>query len=129
MRLIGYAPCWTVRSLYLKKESMAKLDYLALLQSAVRQTHNCEAVYSETVHVHEVVDGQTMWKGDVEIFTLSGHAEAKRCFAWIYQDGAEHTRYVMVLEKASVDSPKMAVKSAIFFNVQPAPYSLPRSEP
>lgn len=106
-----------------------KLDYLARLQSAVRQTHNCEAVYCETVPVHEVVDGRTVWKGEVEVFDLTGHGEAKRCYAWVYQEGGEGARYVTVLERPSVNSPRMAVKSAIFFNAQPAPYSPPESLP
>lgn len=107
----------------------SKLDYLTVLQSAIRQTHNCDAVHCETVPVHEMLGGQTVWKGDVEIFELTGHGEAKRCYAWVYQDGGEGARYVTVLEKHSVNSAEMAVKSAIFFNVQPAPYSLPNSLP
>jgi len=72
-----------------------------------------------------MIDGQTVWKGDVEVFELSGHAEAKKCYAWLYQDEAKRARHVTVLAKNTVNSPKMAVKSAIFFNVQPMPYSPP----
>ena len=106
----------------------SKLD-LARLQSAVRHTHNCEAVHCETVPVHEEVNGATVWKGDVEVFNLTGHEEAKRCYAWFYQDGEERSRYVTVLEKPSINTPQMAVKSAIFFNAPPAPYSPPEPQP
>ena len=107
---------------------MAKrLDYLALLQARIRQVHQCEAVYRESVHVHETVDGKTIWKGDVEVFDISGHANAKKCYAWFLDEKSESARFVTVLEKPPVNSPAMAVKSAIFFNAQPVPYSGPDS--
>jgi hypothetical protein len=101
----------------------SKFDHITALAAVVRQTHNCDAVHCETVLVHETMDGQTVWKGDVEVFELSGHAEAKKCYAWLYQDDENRARHVTVLDKHAVNSPKMAVRSAIFFNVQPAPYS------
>jgi len=51
-------------------------------------------------------------EGVVESFALTGHARAKRCYAWSYQDNGE-TRYVNVLEIPPVDSPQMAVRAAI----------------
>jgi len=76
-----------------------------------------------------LIDGQTVWKGDVEVFELTGHAEAKKCYAWLYEDESKRARHVTVLDKHPVSSPEMAVKSAIFFNVQPAPYSPPNHGP
>jgi len=95
------------------------LNYLALLQAAIRQTHNCEAVHCQTVPVHETIDGKTIWQGEVEVFDLDGHAEAKKCFAWSHHEKGRGERFVTVLEKQLVNSPEMAVKSAIFFDAQP----------
>jgi hypothetical protein len=50
--------------------------------------------------------------GTVEVFDLIGHAKAKRCYAWSYQDGGE-TKSTAVLELPPVDSPKSAIKVAI----------------
>ena len=113
---------------------MAKrLDYLALLQERIQRTHQCEAVYRGSVHVHETIEGQTIWKGDVEVFQLNGHAEAKKCYAWIATEKGKSAQLVTILGKPPVNSPAMAVKSAIFFNAQPTPYLDPnlasREEP
>ena len=101
------------------------LDYLTLLQSAIEQTHKCMAVHSQTVRVHEKLDGQTIWNGEVEVFDLDGHAEAKKCYAWSHEEAESNTRFVTVLHKRPVNSPEMAVRSAIFFDREPAPYAHP----
>jgi hypothetical protein len=104
------------------KKLANKLDDLALLQAAIRQTHQCEAVHSQTVSVHEMVGGRTIWKGEVEVFDLNGLAEAKRCFAWLHDEKGKAAQHVMVLERHPVNSPEMAVKYAIFFDVQPVSF-------
>ena len=91
---------------------------LALLQTRIEEVHRCDAVHCESVHVHETMDGQTIWKGDVEVFELDGHTEAKKCYAWSC-DQEQNKQLVTILEKPPVDSPAMAVKAAIFFDAQP----------
>lgn len=44
-----------------------KQDYLARVQVAVQQLHNCGAVHRETVPVKEVFQGETIWLGNVEV--------------------------------------------------------------
>jgi len=92
-----------------------KQDYLAQVQVAVSQLHNCGATWRETVPVHEVFRGETVWQGDVEVFDLTGHPKAKRCYAWSHLDGAkdERTRFVAVLEIPPVDSAQKAVQVQI----------------
>ena len=92
-----------------------KQDYIARLQITVSQLHNCGAVWSETVPVHEIFQGQTVWQGDVEVFDLHGHAKAKRAYAWAHLDGKqdERTRYVAVLEIPPVDSALTAVRVSV----------------
>jgi hypothetical protein len=47
-----------------------KQDYLAGLREAIRNMHQCESTWLETVPVHEVFRGKTVWQGDVEVFAL-----------------------------------------------------------
>jgi hypothetical protein len=92
-----------------------KQDYLAQVQVAVSQLHNCGAAYVKTVPVHEVFRGETVWQGDVEVFDLIGHPKAKRAYAWSHLDGSkdERTRFVAVLEIPPVDSAQKAVQVQI----------------
>ena len=94
---------------------MNKTDYIANLQVAVCQLHNCGAIWRETVPVHEVFEGQTVWKGDVEVFDLHDHPKAKRAYAWSHLDGNqdEKTRYVTVLEIPPVEDAKTAVRVSL----------------
>jgi len=97
-----------------------KADYLARLQVAVSQLHDCGAVWSSTVPVHEMFQGKTVWKGDVEVFDLHGHPKAKRAYAWSHLDGAkdERERFVAVLEIPPVISAETAVRVQIVKDVK-----------
>jgi len=92
-----------------------KQDYIAQVQVAVQHLHKCGATWCETVPVHEVFRGKTVWQGDVEVFDLTGHPKAKRCYAWSHLDGKhdERTRFVAVLEIPPVKSAKTAVQVQI----------------
>jgi len=81
----------------------------------IRQLHNCDCAWVETVPVHEVFNGQTVWQGDVEIFNLMGHPKAKRAYGWSHLDGNqdERTRFVTVLEIPPVDSALTAVRVSL----------------
>ena len=94
---------------------MNKQDYIAQVQVAVSQLHNCGAVWRETVPVHEVFRGETVWQGDVEVFDLHDHPKAKRAYAWSHLDGNadERTRFVAVLEIPPVESAETAVRVQI----------------
>ena len=93
----------------------SKRDYLVKLEAAIAQLHHCGAIYRETVPVNEIFEGQTFWKGEVEVFDLTGHPTASRAYAWSRRDEVrdETERYVTVLELASVTSPLTAVRAAI----------------
>ena len=94
---------------------MNKQDYLARLQVAVSQLHNCGASHVSTVPVHEVFQGQTVWQGEVEVFDLTGHPKAKRAYAWSHLDKPDDSeeRFVAVLEIPPVVSPVTAVRASI----------------
>ena len=92
-----------------------KQDYLARLQVAIEHLHNCGATYRETVPVHEVFRGQTVWEGEVEVFDLTGHPKAKVCYGWSHPTGKDDKdeRFVAVLELPPVISPITAVRASI----------------
>jgi hypothetical protein len=92
-----------------------KQDYLARVQVAVSQLHNCGAAWRQTVPVHEVFRGETVWQGEVEMFDLTGHPKAKRAYAWSHREGEndEGERFVTVLEIPPVESAVMAVRASI----------------
>lgn len=90
-------------------------DYLARLQTAIQHLHNCGAIHRDTVSVHEVFRGQTVWQGEVEVFDLTGHPKAKRCYGWSHPTGQDDKdeRFVTVLEIPPVVSPVTAVRASI----------------
>lgn len=94
---------------------MANKEYIERLQMVIHQLHGCSSQHVGTVPVHEVFRGKTVWQGDVEVFNLTGHAKAKRCFAWSHREGQgdEGERFVAVLEIPPVESPETAVRASI----------------
>ena len=89
-----------------------KQDYLTKLKLVIEQLHSCSAKWRETVPVHEVLDEETVWHGDVEVFELNGNLKAKRAYAWSHREGQgdDSERYVTVLEIPPVDSAQKAVQ-------------------
>jgi len=85
---------------------------IAELQKAIKQTHGCDSQHVASEQVYESFEGRTAWQGTVEIFDLIGHPQAKRAYAWTYQDH-DQNKTVTVLHIPPVDSPQTAVKVAI----------------
>lgn len=88
------------------------IERIANIQKAVERAAECPATHLETVAVIEGFGGQTIWQGEVEIFTLEGHAKAKRAYGWQTGNDAD-AQFVAVLEIPPVDSPNTAVRAAI----------------
>ncbi|MEK6278910.1 MAG: hypothetical protein AABN95_01000 [Acidobacteriota bacterium] len=99
-----------------------RMDYIGELKTAIRNLHGCESEYVETVPVTETFNGETLWTGDVEVFTIRGHPKAKRAYAWSHATGKDDKakRYVAVLELPPVDSPETAVKVAVAAEIKGA---------
>lgn len=91
------------------------MDYLAELRAAIKHNHGCEAIHLETVPVTEIFQGKVAWTGEVEVFAITGHERARKCYAWGYPNEKRSGKYdfVTVLEIPPVDSPQTAVKAAI----------------
>ena len=89
-------------------------EYIEKLRSAILERHGCKSSWVESVPVHDVFVGETMWKGFVEVFTLSGHPKAKKAYAWMGQEGdARGNRIETVLGIPPVESPLSAVWASI----------------
>jgi hypothetical protein len=89
------------------------MTYLEELEGVIVKLHGCEASPVETVEVEEIHQGRTVWRGEVEIFELAGHARAKRCYAWGLPDELGTLQIVTVLEIPPVNSALMAVRVAL----------------
>lgn len=90
-------------------------NYIARLQNAIRQLNRCESKYVESVVVSETTPGlaeSAFGEGEVAIFEIYEHPQAKRAYAWSYRAGNQ-TRFVVVLEIPPVTSPQTAVEAAI----------------
>jgi hypothetical protein len=100
--------------------AVANKDYIERLKQVIFHLHKSGANHVESVPVDEIFDGKTIWKGVVEVFTLTNHPKAKRCFAWSHKDGKDDSdeRFVAVLEIPPVVSPETAVKVAIVAEVR-----------
>ena len=94
--------------------------YLGTLEAAILIEHRCKATHKETVYVEEkTVEGDIVWEGDVETFDLTGHEEARACYAWQHVDRCGNAKIFAVLSNKFIDSPKRAVQAAIFIGAQP----------
>lgn len=89
---------------------MNKSDYIARLQTIIEHLHNCVAVWHSTVLVHEVFQGEIVWEGDVEVFELTGHPAATRCYGWA---NGEPGAFITILQSPPVASPKDAVRVTV----------------
>ena len=92
-----------------------KREYLDWLQVAVQHLHKCGAVWRETVPVHEVLRGPTLWRGEVQVFDPTGHPKAQRHSAWSHPDGPQDRKEksVAVLQIPPVTGPQEAVRAAV----------------
>ena len=83
----------------------------------IRHLHKCEPTHLKTVHVTEVFEGKTIWDGDVEVFILTHHPKAIRCYGWSY---GEPEQFIIILHLSPVNSPESAVKVGIAHQVKEA---------
>jgi len=93
---------------------MKKKIEINKLKTAILNSHQCDAIWIESVPVKETFKGQTVWEGIVQVFKLIDHPTAKKCYAWSYLvDELGKRKFIVVLHQDPVNSPKAAVKAAI----------------
>lgn len=84
------------------------------LKTAVEHLHNCSASSIEDVTVLEKFGDKTVWQGTVSIFSIKGHPQATKAYAWSSPiEGSTKRRYYAVLHIPPVDSPEKAVRASI----------------
>jgi len=81
----------------------------------IRQLHKCDAEHVRSEPVKEIFQGKTLWQGDVEVFDLTGHPKAKRCYGWTHGEPEE---FITILELPPVDSPQSAVKVGVAHQIK-----------
>lgn len=87
---------------------------LSNLRKTVEGMHNCTASYHKTVYVNETFKDQVVWEGDIYIFAIEGHPEAKLCYTWSSPvDGSDKRRFYAVLHIPPVESAVDAVRASI----------------
>jgi len=91
------------------KQSVERLRLVA------EHLHKCSAIHISSQHVKEVFRGETAWEGDVEIFSLTDHPQAKRCYGWSY---GEPEQFITILELPPVDSAESAVKVGVAYQIK-----------
>ena len=82
------------------------------LRLAIETMHHCKARHEASTPILETFRKQIVWEGVVESFTLTGHPNVTRCYAWGFQDKGE-SQYSITLEIPPVESPITAVRAAI----------------
>lgn len=88
------------------------------LVEAIRHMHGVEARHVETVHVRETHQGEKVWEGDIEVFTLIGHPKAPKAYAWSEATTGTKRRFFAALHMGPVDTPAKAVQASIFADVK-----------
>ena len=53
-----------------------------------------------------------VWHGEVEVFDLTGHPKAKRCYGWTYGEPEE---FITILELPPVTDAPSAVKVGVSY--------------
>jgi hypothetical protein len=74
--------------------------------------HGATARHLETVRIRKVIGKVAWWDGDVEVYEITGHPKATRCYAWTMKEMGT-LKTTTVLEIPPVDSPQAAVSSVI----------------
>lgn len=84
------------------------------LKQKVEKMHGCSASFIEDVIVIEKFGEKTVWNGIVSVFTITGHPQAKKCYAWSSPiEGSTKRRYYAVLHIPPIDSPEKALRASI----------------
>jgi predicted transcriptional regulator len=85
------------------------------LKDVIRKLHGVESTHVTSVPVKETFNGETVWDGIVEIFSLHGHPKANTAYAWTHatDDPNMPKRSVVVLHVPPAVSPITAVRVAI----------------
>jgi hypothetical protein len=88
------------------------------LRKTIRDLHALESIHVQSAPVDETFQGKPVWQGVVEVFSVSGHPQAKFAYAWSYIGDKGETRYTAVLGVPPIDSPQKAVQAAVMAHIE-----------
>jgi hypothetical protein len=94
---------------------VANKDYIERLKQVIFHLHKASPSWVESVSVHEIFHGKTVWQGEVEVFDLTGHPKAKRCYGWSYD---EPEQFITILELPPVTDAQSAVKVGVSYQIK-----------
>jgi hypothetical protein len=83
------------------------------LQKAIRDLHGLESTHLRSECVRETFQGETVWEGMVEVFTVTRHPKASLVYAWSHETDTGGRNYVAVLGVGRIKSPLDAVRAHI----------------
>ena len=83
------------------------------LHRTILDLHGVQSSHLRSETVHEAVDGETVWKGVVEVFALKGHPKAGLAYAWGQDTADGGRRYFAVLGVGPIKSARDAVCALI----------------
>ena len=84
------------------------------LKKAILNLHGCDSAWMQAVRVKETFEGEIVWEGLVQVFSLIDHPKATVCYAWSHAiDDSTKRRFVAVLHEEPVTSPGAAVRADI----------------
>ena len=78
------------------------------LRATIERLHNCNAAHAHSVWVRENSTGGTVWEGEVEVFMLTNHPSAIRCYAWVAKG-----EIVASLEQPPIECAASAVRAFV----------------
>jgi hypothetical protein len=65
---------------------------------AIEALHRVKATYEGCLFLNEKLNDEIVWKGQVDVFSVEGHLEAKRAFGWEEtEDGLRHYRIELAI--------------------------------
>ena len=59
------------------------------LRRLIKRRYQCNAEHVRSKIVVERAPDGSLWRGTVEVFDLSGHPEANRCYGWVEEANGE----------------------------------------
>jgi len=83
------------------------------LQEAIKHMHGCGSTWVESVPVHETFNGEVVWDGEVQVYDLVGHPQAKRAYAWSHATDGTKRRFYAVLGIPPIVDALTAVRASI----------------
>ena len=96
---------------------MANKEYIERLRQVIFHLHKADARHVATFPIEEMFRNETIWKGDVEMFALTGHPKAKYCYGWTYGEPEE---FITILELPPVTDAQSAVKVGVSYQIKKA---------